>query len=74
MFHKWQAESHAQPGSVSGPDETVHVYLIVMMVSSQVESARTYSSAFPIHRSSIRKAEKNSQSEAKISIMIIASP
>uniref|UniRef100_A0A2P2MWV8 Uncharacterized protein n=1 Tax=Rhizophora mucronata TaxID=61149 RepID=A0A2P2MWV8_RHIMU len=24
-FHKWQAEFHVQPGSVSGPDEIGHV-------------------------------------------------
>lgn len=58
LFHKWQVEFHEQPGNGSGPDETVHVYQIVMMVSSQLESARICSSAFPIHQSSIHRAEQ----------------
>lgn len=58
LFHKWQVEFHEQPRNGSGLDETVHVYQIVMMVSSQLESARICSSAFPIHQSSIHRAEQ----------------
>jgi hypothetical protein len=57
-FHIWQAESHAQPGNVSGPDEIVHECLIVLLVSFQLGPARILLSAFPIHQSSIHKAEE----------------
>jgi len=57
-FHIWQAESHAQPGNVSDPDEIVHECLIVLLVSFQLGPARILLSAFPIHQSSIHKAEE----------------
>lgn len=51
----WQAEFHVQRENISGPGGTVHVCQTVLE-SFQLEAARIYSSAFPIHQSSIHKA------------------
>lgn len=55
LFHIWQAEFHVQPESVSGLDGTVRVCLTVLE-SFQLEVARIWPSAFPIHQTSIHKA------------------
>lgn len=57
LFHIWQAESHAQPENVFGPDGIVHGCLTVLLDSSLVESVRIWSSASPTHQSSIHKSE-----------------
>lgn len=54
--------SRVQQGSVSGPDETVHECLTVLLASSHLESEGTWFSAFPRYQSSTRKAgEKEKQ-------------
>ena len=40
LLHKWQAEFHVQPKTVSDPGETVHGCQIVLVESSHAEAAR----------------------------------
>lgn len=75
LFHICQVESHAQPRSASGPDETVHACLTVKLLFSQLEAARIWTSAFPIHQDSIHKAEgeKRNNNQTTISDFSITS-
>ena len=58
LFQIWRAESHVQPENESGPDETVHVFLTVLSVTSQEVVAKISISAFPIHQNSTHKSRQ----------------
>lgn len=48
--------SREPPESESGPDETVHVFRTVLLVTYQEAVAKTGISAFPMRQNSRRKA------------------
>lgn len=49
LFHIWQAESHVQQANGSDPGEIEPGYLVLLQMSSQLETARQYSSAAPTY-------------------------
>lgn len=61
LFRIWQAESHVQPESGFGQDETVPECRTVLLESFQLEQVSICSSAFPIHQSSTHRARDSTK-------------